>query len=234
MLKSKKDNCFSDLRSRILALDIPPGEDLDEVTLCATYGISRTPLREILQRLAGEGYIRLEANRGAKVASMDFATMRTFFQTAPLIYASVARLAAENRRSDQIGALKNVQADFARAARAGQASETALFNHRFHELIGEMAQNPYLVASLNRMLIDHTRLSQTFYRPASASESVLVVKASAHHDAMICAIEAQESAVMVDLTLQHWDLSKDRMDRFVRPDPLPIDVISFKDKRHAI
>jgi DNA-binding GntR family transcriptional regulator len=63
---------------------------------------------------------------------------------------------------------------------------------------------------------------------------MLVVKAIEQHDTMIAAIEAGEGALAIDLTLQHWDLSRDRMERYVRPDPLPIDVISLKDKRNAV
>ncbi|NNK77477.1 MAG: GntR family transcriptional regulator, partial [Litoreibacter sp.] len=188
----------------------------------------------VLHRLAGEGYLRLEENRGAKVASMDLGVMRTFFQTAPLVYATIARLAAENRTTAQLNALKETQRQFRQATTAGKADEAALLNHRFHEQIGEMAHNPYLTPSLKRMLIDHTRLSQTFYRPASASERVLVTKATEQHDGMIVAIEAHESSIAVDLTLQHWDLSRDRLERFVRPDPLPIDVISLKEASRAV
>ena len=234
MSGSAKIQCLDDLRNRILSLDIAPGSDLDELRLCDYYGISRTPLREVLQRLAGEGFLTLADNRGAKVASMDFGVMRVFFQTAPLVYANIASLAAENRTSAQLDALRDIQSRFARAAKSEQAGDTALHNHAFHAQIGAMAHNPYLVASLNRMLIDHTRLSQTFYRPASPAETVLVSKASDQHDAMISAFEAQEPALAIDLTLQHWDLSRDRIERFVRPDPLPLDLISMKDRRHAV
>ena len=91
MTKLSKSECAADLRARILSLEIAPGTALDEVSLCDHYKISRTPLREILQRLAGSGYVQLEENRGAKVESMDLSTMRVFFQTAPLIYCSIAR-----------------------------------------------------------------------------------------------------------------------------------------------
>lgn len=230
MTQTRKNDCLTDLRQRILSLDIPAGSSIDEVGLSAHYGLSRTPLREILQRLAGDGFVTLQENRGAKVSSMDLQTMRVFFQTAPLIYANIAQLAAENRTAGQLDELKEVQTDFRNAG----AAEAAMLNHRFHEIIGEMAQNPYLMASLTRMLIDHTRLSQTFYRPASPGEAVLVRKASDQHDAMIAALENHEGALMVDLTLQHWNLSKDRIERFVQPDPLPIDVISLKEKRNAV
>ncbi len=234
MPKSHKDTCLADLKRRILSTDLEPGAPLDEQRLSENYGMSRTPMREVLQRLSGAGYAVLEENRGAKVASMDIATMRVFFQTAPLIYANIARLAAENRSSQQLDALKAAQREFAQANANTDADAASLANHRFHEIIGEMARNPYLVAALSRMLIDHTRLSQTFYRPASDEEVGLVAKAQDQHDAMISAIEAREPALVTDLTLQHWDLSKDRMERFVRPDPLPLDVISLEGHRNAI
>jgi len=231
---NRKADCLQDLRDRILALEIAPGTALDEAGLCDAYGISRTPLREIIQRLAGDGYVTIEANRGAKVASMDLVTMRTFFQTAPLVYASMGRLAAENRTTQQLDELKAVQRSFARAYRSGDVGESVLLNFRFHQLVGEMACNPYLMAALGRLLIDHTRLSQTFYRPASEDDAARVAKAIDQHDAMIAALEAREAALVTDLTLQHWELSRDRLEKFVRPDPLPHDIISLKDRRHAL
>lgn len=233
MSRSTKETCLADIKRRILSTDLAPGVDLDEVSLCDQYGMSRTPLREVLQRLQGEGYVELAQNRGAKVSSMDIGVLRTFFQTAPMVYANIARLACENGTARQIEKLKQAQVEFAKAAKAKQAGDAALANHEFHALIGDMAHNPYLLASLARLQIDHTRLSQTFYRPAAPSETLLVLKAIEQHDAMISAFEAREGALAIDLTLQHWDLSRDRMERFVRPDPLPVDVISLKDRRNA-
>ncbi|MGB1161363.1 MAG: GntR family transcriptional regulator [Alphaproteobacteria bacterium] len=234
MSTNKKHSCLESLRDRILSTELVPGTDLDESSLCDAYGISRTPLREVLQRLNGEGYIELEDNRGAKVASMSVAVMRTFFQTAPMIYANISRLAAENWRAPQLDELKDIQRAFATAVNAGEASEAALCNHRFHALIGDMAQNAYLVASLNRLLIDHTRMSQTFYRPTSTAETSLVHQAIDQHEAMIAAFESREASLSLDLALKHWDLSRDQLERFVRPDPLPVDVYSLEAKRHAV
>ena len=169
MTRSSKEICLADIKRRILSTELAPGVDLDEVSLCGQYELSRTPLREVLQRLQGEGYIELAQNRGAKVSSMDIGVLRTFFQTAPMVYANIARLACENRTSRQIEQLKQAQGEFAKAAKAEQAGAAALANHQFHAVIGDMAQNPYILASLARLQIDHTRLSQTFYRPSAPS-----------------------------------------------------------------
>ncbi|MGA9410296.1 MAG: GntR family transcriptional regulator [Roseobacter sp.] len=234
MPRGSKEICYEDVKLRILRMELEPGVVLEEASLAAHYALSRTPLREVLQRLAGEGYVTLAEHRGAKVASMDISVMRTFFQTAPMIYASISRLAAENRKPAQLTVLQNAQDQFAKYTQAGDAAAAALANYRFHEVIGEMARNVYLAASLNRLLIDHTRLSQTFYRPKSVQDSALINQASAQHEALIVAIDAQDAGRAAELTLQHWDLSRGRMERFVRPDPLPMDVVMPKDKTHAI
>ena len=234
MAKQNKAHCAADLRARILTMDIAPGAALDEASLAEEYQISRTPLREILHRLAGGGFVRLEENRGAKVESMDLASLRVFFQTAPLIYSSIARQAAENRSTAQLDDLRRVQARFAQACRDRDAQASGLLNHDFHETIGAMAQNPYLQAALKRMLVDHTRLSQIFFDPQSEADEARVTRAIEQHEAMISAFEARAPEVAVDLTLQHWDLSRDQIEKYVRPDPLPLDVVSMKDRRHAI
>jgi len=101
----KKADLYRALRASILDLSLAPGAALEEAALCAAHGVSRTPLREVLQRLAGEGFVTLEANRGATVSSMDLPVIRSLMQTAPMIYAAIARLAAENATPAGIEAL---------------------------------------------------------------------------------------------------------------------------------
>jgi DNA-binding GntR family transcriptional regulator len=197
---------------------------LDETLLSQEYGLSRTPLREVFQKLAGDGYLSQSENRGTKVSSMDLANMRNFFQSAPMIYAAVARLAAENATKKQIESLKHVQQLFRRAGEASEPQEMAMHNHRFHEIIGEMADNPYLSPSLSRLLIDHTRMSQMFYKPINSKERLLVWEACDQHDAMIEAIEQRDASSIVTLTIEHWELSRDRMEKFVMPDPLDMEI----------
>ncbi len=224
MSRDRKSECLEDMRRRILTRNIVPGADLDEAALCAEYSLSRTPMREIFQRLNGEGLIQIEQNRGAKVSSMDLATMRVFFQTAPMIYCNIARLAAENRTAEQLADLRAIQQEFRAATDAGDAEVASFRNHRFHEQIGLMAHNPYLIVALRRMLIDHTRLSQIFYRPAGDDEAARVQASVAQHDQMIEAIEGRNAETAISLTMDHWNLTRDRLERYVMPDPLPTET----------
>ncbi|MEM7069284.1 MAG: GntR family transcriptional regulator [Pseudomonadota bacterium] len=224
MIVQNKETCRQDLIERILTLDIEPGAVLDEAELSEMYGLSRTPLREVFQKLAGEGYLTLAKNRGTKVSSMDINSMRNFFQAAPMIYAAVARLAAENAKKEQIAEIKEVQRLFRMACEQKEIRLIVMHNHNFHELIGKMADNPFLTPSLNRLLIDHSRMSQKFYSPINSKERLVVWKACDQHDAMIEALEKGEPATIVELTLEHWALSRDEIEKYSRPDPLDINL----------
>lgn len=237
MRPNKKQICQLDLVQRILTMDIGPGSVLDETLLSEQYDLSRTPLREVFQKLAGEGFLDLEENRGAKVSSMDLESMRKFFQSAPMIYSAIAQLACENASSDQIAKLKSVQHTFRGNAEVGDVHAMAVQNHSFHKIIGEMASNPYLSPSLNRLLIDHTRMSQKFYRPSNSSERKKIWLACDQHDQMIEAIEKRAPSLAIQLTLDHWALSRDHIAKYVQTDPLEIDLDigdENEGRKHAV
>lgn len=215
-----KQAMCSHLRRRILTLDLPPGLDLDEVGLSEEYCLSRTPVRDVLRLLAGEGFVDIVGNRGARVSPMDHKTIREFFQTAPMIYASVSRLAVENATASTVAELKRVQAKFRKAAQKQLIDELVYFNNEFHALIGSMADNRYLDASLRRLLIDHSRIAYTFYERKNANEGNRLKLAIEQHDQLIEAIDTGDSEAAVDVTLAHWELSRSRAEIYIRPQPL--------------
>ncbi len=221
----KKRLCYDSLKERILTVEMPPDSLLDEGRLSKEYHLSRTPLREVLHRLDSEGYVTITANRGTHVSSMDLKTMRNFFQTAPLVYAAIARLASENATLLQIESLKKIQSHFRIATQKHVTRDMVIHNYAFHKKLGDMAASRYLEPSINRLLIDHVRMSQKFYTVCRKDNNDRVDIACEHHEAMIEAIEKRQAEVMVDLTLQHWDLSRNQIEEYVYPAAMPIDDI---------
>lgn len=214
---SKKTLCLEGLRKAILTQELEPGSYLDETELSEAYGISRPPLREVLRQLSGEGYVQLVENRGAQVAPMTHKTLRNFFVAAPMIYAAVSRLAAEHATPAQIDRLKQVQWSFRAAIKGGNAAERALENERFHSVIGEMADNEFLMPSLRRLLIDHTRIGMTFYNPRKEEMACVSATAADQHDEFIALIESGNADGVADLAVSHWELSRAQIESFVSP-----------------
>ncbi|WP_424978186.1 GntR family transcriptional regulator [Leisingera sp. S232] len=215
--KNRKTELYIRLKTAIMTLELRPGADLDEAKLSEESGLSRTPLREVLRQLAGEGYVDLRENRGARVSEMSHMTLRDFFLAAPMIYGAVLQLAAKNATSAQIAQLKEAQETFRAALRSGSGADRAMANNHFHEITGEMADNIYLLPSFQRLLIDHARIGMTFYRPRDARMAENLDEASTQHDAIIAAIAAGDEAKAGQLAIDHWNLSRDQIELFVMP-----------------
>jgi DNA-binding GntR family transcriptional regulator len=218
--RRKKAICTEDLRRRILTQALAPGAYLDETELAEAYGISRPPLREVLRQLQGEGYVVLHENRGAQVAPMTHKTLRNFFVAAPMIYAATTRLAAEHATPAQIVRLKECQWAFRQAIKSGDVAERALENERFHSIIGEMADNEFLMPSLRRLLIDHTRIGMTFYNPRNLELARQRELAADQHDGFIALIEAGDAEAAAELAVAHWELSRAQIESFVTPESI--------------
>lgn len=219
-MKSNKTRLIEDLKRQILTMELDPDEDLDEGSLGKSYGLSRTPVREVFLRLAGEGYVDIRENRGTRVASMSYSTLRNFFLVAPMIYAAIGRLAVHNFKPRQLSELKDTQERFREASERGDTLSRVLENNRFHEIMGEMSGNVYLQASLDRLLIDHARIGHTFFRPRNDDMVKRMQLAVEHHDAFIASIAAHDEDAVVELVFEHWELSRKNMEMFIRPKAL--------------
>ncbi len=215
-----KTAACEDLRRSILLQEIAPGTPLDEAALCARYGMSRTPLREVMQQLAGEGYVVQRQKRGAQVSDMSHKTLRDFFLAAPMIYAAVLQLATANATAAQLRALKAAQQDFRDALDGGDVAERTLANDRFHRVTGDMADNLYLLPSFYRLLIDHARIGMTFFHSRSAERAETLAASARQHDAMIAAIEDRDPTAATQLAQAHWALSRHEIEQFVMPEGL--------------
>ena len=231
--KLRKVKLYEHLKESIMTLALEPGQDLDEVSLSEEFALSRTPLREVFRQLAGEGYVELRENRGARVSGMSYTTLRDFFLAAPMIYGAIMQLAAKNAKPLQIEKLKEAQEGFKAALRSGSGSDRAMANNLFHEITGDMADNIYLLPSFQRLLIDHARIGMTFYRPQDQRMADNLSVASAQHDAIIEAIEAGDEATAAQLAIDHWNLSRDQIELFVTPTGLDLPLGTMARKTPA-
>ncbi|WLG66175.1 GntR family transcriptional regulator [Pseudomonas brassicacearum] len=211
------------LRRRILSMELAPGAVVDELALCEEFGLSRPPVRELMRQMAAEGYIDLEANRAARVSSMSYQSLRSFFLAAPMIYVGTTQLAATHATPSEIEVLKRIQALFRIAIEEKDVEKRVLYNDEFHLQIGKMAHNVYLMPSLQRLLIDHARLGKIFYRhPTTVDMQEDLQLAARQHDEMITAIENHDPVLAGEIVRAHFELSRRRMSEYAAPEGLDI------------
>nr|WP_246344818.1 GntR family transcriptional regulator [Conexibacter arvalis] len=136
---------YEQIRELILTGAIAPGERLGQVELAEQLGISRTPVREALRRLAGEGLVTARTNHGFRVAEIGIEEVMRRLEIRLLLEPGVARLAAERATADHLAA---IDATIAREERARDAAETHDASRDFHLAVARATGNPDIVATL--------------------------------------------------------------------------------------
>jgi DNA-binding GntR family transcriptional regulator len=210
------------LRDDILDLKLAPGAAIDEVQLAERLSISRTPIREALVRLAGEGLVTTLPNRSTIVANIDFLNLDPFFDALTLMYRVTTRLAAERRSDADLAAIRARQADFARAVAAHDALAMIAANREFHAVIAETGRNPYYTALFCRLLDEGRRILRLYYRSFGDH---LPPRYVAEHDDIIAAIAARDVDAADRLACAHADQIVRQIREFIvgeRRRPVPL------------
>ena len=138
-----------------------PGDRLDESTLAARYGVSRTPVREAMIQLSAMGLVEMQPHKGAFVTQRSISDLVEMFEVAGELEAMCARLAARRILPEQIRSLQEAQDACVRAQENGVPDDYYYANELFHKIIYEASGNAFLAAqagALQRMLKPYRRL----------------------------------------------------------------------------
>ena len=142
------DLAYERIRDLVLSGELAPGARLGQVELAERFGISRTPVREALRRLAGEGLVDPLSNRGFRVADLGLEAVLRRLEVRIILEPGIARLAAE-RRSERdiqqlIGSISREE-----RARSGIAAHDA--SRDFHVALARATGNEEVVRVLESL-----------------------------------------------------------------------------------
>lgn len=187
------ESAYEKLRGQILSGELVHGERLTEVEVAEALGISRTPVREALRRLAAEGLVDVSQNRGASVARWGSADLQEIFDLRAILESDAAKRATSRAGSEVIVVLDGVcqEMDDVFANREGITSLNSLaeLNRRFHRTIIEAAESPRL-SSIIESLTHVPVVMQTFtqYSPHALARSLQ------HHREIVDAMRARDAS----------------------------------------
>jgi DNA-binding GntR family transcriptional regulator len=140
------------LRLLIVRGDLAPGEPLLEADLSDALGISRTPLREALKRLASEGLVELRLNRSAIVAPLRVAELAELFEAVSAIERCAAELAATRMSERDIERLEALQQRIEWHHDRGELRDYFEVNQQIHGAIVGLAGNSVLKATHDMLM----------------------------------------------------------------------------------
>ncbi|GKY87223.1 GntR family transcriptional regulator [Sinisalibacter aestuarii] len=161
-----------------------PGARMVESELAERFGVSRTPIREALQRLETQSLL-IRDGRSLIVASLDHNQLAELYAVRAELEGLAARLAAQHAAPEEVRVLRELVEEDRK--RVNDPSALARANRRFHKQIHLASHNRYLVQQLDLVHRTMALLATTSLAVEGRSE-----KAIAEHDAIVQAIEARD------------------------------------------
>ena len=179
-----------------------PGASLDEMTIAASFGVSRTPIREAIRQLAAIGLVEARARRGAVVAALSADELDEMFAVMAEVEALCARWSAIAMTAGERRHLLDLQSESESLVSAGLRDAYVDFNNRFHEAIYRGSHNRFLAElalSVRRRCAPFRRAQfETLGRIAmSHAEHGAVITAIQRGDAETAALEMKAHIIVV-------------------------------------
>ncbi|MGE4371329.1 MAG: GntR family transcriptional regulator [Xanthobacter sp.] len=177
---------------RVLGEDImmgrlKPGEFLSELKIADRFNVSRTPVREAIRILAGDGLVTLRPRQRALVRGLTAGEILDQFEVMAELEAACARLAARRHTTEHLAQMKQAQEECRRLAILSDPEPYYRINVDLHEAIYAAAGNPYLRSETLR-LRDRLR----FLRISQGRLPGRLLDSADEHDRVIAAISARD------------------------------------------
>jgi DNA-binding GntR family transcriptional regulator len=191
------------LRILIDSGELAPGTRLNEIELCNTMGVSRTPLREAIRSLATEGLIELQPNRGAIVSIVSQEDVTEILPIMASLEGLGGRLAAVHMDQSKIAQVRKIHNQMISHYKNNEVAEYFETNRLIHELITEGSGNQTLVDTINSL---SAKVRRARFTAQMTKESW--AKAVSEHEEMIAALEAQDPDRLEAILVQHIETKR--------------------------
>lgn len=142
--KSAKENAFNQIQQWIIEGTLKPGEKLNDSELAEALGVSRTPIRESLQLLEVQGFVKMYPGKATQVTEVKKESIKDLLPPLASLQALSAELAISHLNDEVIKLLERTNERFAEAIHSKNYFSALRIDEEFHQIIVDTAKNPYI------------------------------------------------------------------------------------------
>lgn len=200
------EQLYRTLRARIIHLDLEPGTRLTEEALAGQYGVSRTPIRRVLDRLAHDGLVKINPNSGASVSSVDFQALREVWA----LRLRIADLVGDFVRLPAPVAIRErLEALLARLDDVDSAEDLAPLYDEYHEVMLDLLTNGPLRSIYDQL---YAQTARAFVQMLPSLDLDIEVKQIRDEiEASLDACGQRSGAALAEVRRHHMQLVLERL-----------------------
>ena len=217
---------YAQLRAELISLKRLPGEPLSEAEIALAHGVSRTPAREAILRLAGEGLIEIFPQSGTFVSRIPLNALPEAIIIRKSLEVTTARLAAERAAASEIMALRSLIERQKEASSAGDQDAFHRADEAFHGALADVAGYPGIWS-----LVQQVKVHVDRYRRLTLPQQGRMTRARTEHAAIAEAVEAHDAARAAAAMAAHLDGLLTDMPDITRLNPTYFDASPRRAER---
>jgi DNA-binding GntR family transcriptional regulator len=223
------DRAYFEIRQLAVGFKFRPDERVNEVQLARQLNVSRTPVREALNRLASEGFLVLKPNRGYFFRALDIGELLALSEVRSVLETGSFVLACQRAETDGINALEKFWIAAEKMYARHDVDEIVELDEKFHRQLALLSGNMALVEQIDLVaarvrFIRRTSIERGLNFPALVLDHVEIIKAladrnTAHGVSVLrrhIAITTEDAASAI----------KEALLRLYLPDTAPENVLS--------
>lgn len=211
IMDARRSDLIADvLEQEIVTGALDDGARLDETVLAARFGVSRTPIREALHRLASTGFVEQRPRRGVFVAQPGPVELLEMFEVMAEIEGICARLAAERITDTDLAVLTEADRACARAVTEGDTDRYYAENESFHLRLYAASGNGFLEREATRL---HRRLKP--YRRLQLRLRGRMAQSLDEHRVVLAALRAGDGAAASAALRDHVSVQGEKFHRLI-------------------
>jgi DNA-binding GntR family transcriptional regulator len=194
-----RDAAYERLRDWIIEGTLVPGEPLRDEALAEALGMSRTPIREAMQRLVDEGLVVTTSSRRTFVSEVSMTQAREIFPIVIELEALAISLAAPSIDDDALDRMRDANQMLASALAAQDTAQALEADTAFHTVFIDLAGNRELISLLDEEKSKVKRIERTFWGSADRADSIH------DHEELVQALAAHDVARAQEIVRRNWN-----------------------------
>jgi DNA-binding GntR family transcriptional regulator len=197
------DEAYDRIKRMIRDRELRPGSKITEAVLTRKFGMSRTPVRVALARVAAEGFLQPYAGRGYIVQTIKEQDLDNVYRVRAELDALAAEEACAHARRVDIARLEDLMDDIAAARAGGCDDDVTTLNNDFHAMLGEISGNSFLKETLDGIRSVFDRNRPITYTRGTIADGAYSDRMYEEHQGILDAIRKRDTDLARRLAKEH-------------------------------
>jgi len=205
MPKTLSQYVYTHLKDAIISNDLKARERIDEKVITERFQISRTPIREAINRLAGEGFITIDQHRDAHVRELTLSEREEIIQVLGLLDGHAMVNILDHLGPADLTALEKMTVKLEKYLQEGNPKKFYLTNFSIHEKLWNYLPKGFLRKTL---MIGASHIHRYCMNPDLPRSQEEILKHSfRHHQLLVDGLKKRDAKSYASLMRQHWSSS---------------------------